>query len=154
MMAASLDAAGGNVGRAPMLRAWAAPARALWTLEPKGLHGFGKRVVPGWVGTSSGCEGNCFTRSCGVRTVPRSSLVTLPWLGPWAISELAPLVKALRPISLAPGPSQLTSPTLTASLGNLFRLLRPQVQMPQPAIATSHRLVDRRAEQQGAWTLG
>lgn len=42
-----------------MLRAWTAPDRALWTSETKGLHDFGKTVVPGWVGTSWGCEGNC-----------------------------------------------------------------------------------------------
>ena len=43
----------------PMLRARVTPARALWTSETKGLHGFGKKVVPGGVGTSSGCAGNC-----------------------------------------------------------------------------------------------
>lgn len=55
----SLDATGGSGARVLMLRAWTAPDRALWTSETKGLHDFGKTVVPGWVGTSWGCEGNC-----------------------------------------------------------------------------------------------
>lgn len=38
------------MARAPMLRAWTTPARGLCISETKGLHGFGKRVVPGWRG--------------------------------------------------------------------------------------------------------
>lgn len=47
------------MARVSILSAWLALASALWTPGTKGLHGFGKKVVPEWVGTSLGCEGNC-----------------------------------------------------------------------------------------------
>lgn len=46
------------MARVSRLSAWVAPASVLWTPGTKGLHGFGKKVVPEWVGTSLGCEGN------------------------------------------------------------------------------------------------
>lgn len=59
ILAGFLSAIGGSVARVRMLRARVTPVRALWTSETKGLHGFGKKVVPGCVWTSSGCAGNC-----------------------------------------------------------------------------------------------
>ena len=49
--------------------------------ETKGLHGFSKRIVPGWLGTSSGYEGKLLhPQSCGVRavSVPLSSPDSVP----------------------------------------------------------------------------
>lgn len=103
MMVVFLDVVGGSVGRVFMFRVWVVLVRVFWILEFKGLYGFGKRVVLGWVGIFLGCEGNCFIRSCGVRIVFCSSFVVLFWLGSWVIFEFVFFVKVFRFIFLVFG---------------------------------------------------